>query len=113
MDRRRKEKDLNMKTIITLAIVALLSATATGAEVITKGGAAGLMNPGRNHDQRQAGAPSIRTEAPVAAAMKCALCKSEFVIVKVPTFKGSTPETSLVERHACASCGNKWVTSTN
>ena len=102
-----KEKDLNLQTIITLAIVALLSATAAGAEVITKGGASGLMNPGRN----QAEAPSIRTEAPVAAAMKCALCKSEFVIVKVPTFKGSTPETTLVERHACASCGNKWVTS--
>jgi hypothetical protein len=33
------------------------------------------------------------------------------VRVKVPTFKGSTPETALVERHACASCGTKWATT--
>jgi DNA-directed RNA polymerase subunit RPC12/RpoP len=99
MDRRKKEKDLNMKTIITLAIVALISATAARAEVITKGGASALMK-----------APTAKAGTPVAA-MKCATCKSEFVTVKVPTFKGSAPETSLVERHACTSCGTKWVTT--
>ena len=89
-----------MKTIVTLAIVALLAATAARAEVITKGGAARLMK-----------APNIRTEAPPAAAMVCLKCKSEFVSVTVPTFKGTAPATTTVERHACASCGTKWVTS--
>jgi len=91
MDRRKREKDLNMKTIITLAIVALISATAARAEVITKGAGGGLTK-----------APAVKT-GPPPAAMKCALCKSEFVAVKVPTFKGRAPEASLVERHACAS----------
>jgi len=99
MDRRNKEKDENMKTIITLAIVALLSATAAGAEVITKGGASALMK-----------SPTVKAGAP-AAAMKCALCKSEFVTVKTPEFKGTGSGAATVERHACASCGNKWVTS--
>lgn len=88
-----------MKTIITLAIVALLSATAARADVITKGGASGLMK-----------APTVKAGTP-AAAMKCALCKSEFITVKVPASKGSVPATSLIERHACASCGTKWVTT--
>lgn len=88
-----------MKTIITLAIVALLSATAARAEVITKGGASALLK-----------ASALKAGTPVAA-MRCAACKSDFVTVKVPTFKGSTPETALVERHGCASCGSKWVTT--
>ena len=89
-----------MKTIVTLAIVALFAATAAHAEVITKGGATGLMK-----------APNTRTEAPIAAAMSCSKCKSEFVSLTVPTFKGTAPATATVERHACASCGNTWVTS--
>ena len=88
-----------MKSIVTLAIAALFAATAARAEVITKGGAAGLMK-----------APGIRTEAP-AAAMLCSNCKSEFVSVKVPAFKGTAPARATVERHACASCGTKWVTT--
>jgi len=100
MDSPEQKEELNMKTIITLAIVALFAATAARAEVITKGGAAGLMK-----------APNIRTEAPVAVAMLCPKCKSEFASVTVPTFKGTAPVTATVERHACASCGNKWVTS--
>lgn len=99
MDRRNKEKEENMKTIITLAIVALVSTTAARAEVITKGGASALLK-----------APTVTDGTPIAA-MKCATCKSEFVTVKLLTFKGSTPETALIERHACASCGNKWVTA--
>ena len=87
-----------MKTIVTLAIVALFAATAARADVITKGSASSLTK-----------APAAKTGAPVAA-MKCALCKSEFVGVKVPSFKGS-PSSVTVERHACASCGNKWVTT--
>ena len=87
-----------MKTIITLAIVALFAATAARAEVITKGGASALMK-----------APAVKTGAPIAA-MKCALCKSEFVTVKAPAFKGTAPAAATLERHACASCGNKWVT---
>jgi hypothetical protein len=90
-----------MKTIITLAIVVLISATAARAEVITKGGASALLKT-----------PSAKAGTPVAA-MKCATCKSEFVTVKTLTFKGSVPATSLFERHACASCGNKWVTTGN
>jgi hypothetical protein len=89
-----------MKTIVTLAIVALFAATAARAEVITKGGAAGLMK-----------APNIQTEAPAAVAMLCPKCKSEFASVTVPTFKGTAPATATVERHACAGCGNKWITS--
>jgi len=89
----------NMKTIITLAIAALISATAARADVTAKGGATALMKAG-----------DVKAGAPVAA-MKCATCKSEFVTVKVPTFKGSAPATSLLERHACASCGNKWATT--
>ena len=88
-----------MKTIITLAIVALISAAAARAEVLTKGGATILMK-----------APTAKAGAPVAA-MKCALCKSDFVRVRVPTFKGTAPEVALIERHACASCGNKWATT--
>ena len=89
-----------MKTTITLAIVALLAATAARAEVITKGGAAGLMN-----------APALVPIAKAAPAMKCAACTSEFVTVKVPTFKGTVPETAIAERHACKTCGTKWVTT--
>jgi len=89
-----------MKTTITLAIVALLAATAARADVITKGGASGLMK-----------APAfVRTEAP-ASGMKCATCTSEFVTVKVPTFKRGEPGTAIVERHACKTCGTKWVTT--
>ena len=88
-----------MKTIITLAIVALFSLTAARAEVITKGGASALLK-----------APAVKAGTP-AAAMKCATCKSEFVTVKAPAFKGSTPETATLERHACTSCGTKWVTT--
>jgi len=88
-----------MKTIVTLAIVALFAATAARAEVITKGGASALLRP-----------PAVKAGAP-AAAMKCALCKSEFVTVTAPAFKGTSPAAATVERHACASCGNKWMTT--
>jgi hypothetical protein len=98
MDRPERERK-NMKTILTLAIVALLSATAARAEVLTKGGASALMR-----------LPPVKGGTPVAA-MKCATCKSEFVAVKVPTFKGTTAATAMVERHGCNSCGNKWVTT--
>ena len=89
-----------MKTITTLAIAALFATTVAGAEVITKGGAAGLMK-----------APSVRTETPVSAAMPCPKCKSEFVEVKVPASKGTPPTTTTVVRHACPDCGTKWVSS--
>ncbi len=86
-----------MKTILTLTVVALISVAAS-AEVTTKGGASGLMR-----------VPAVKKGAPVAE-MKCALCKSEFVSVKVPSFKGS-PSSVIVERHGCASCSNEWVTT--
>lgn len=88
-----------MKTIITLTIVAILGAAALRAEVSTKGGASALLQ-----------APAVKAGAPLAA-MKCATCKSDFVTVRVPSFKGSMPETALVERHGCGSCGTKWATS--
>lgn len=88
-----------MKTTITLAIVALLAATAARAEVITKGGAAGLMK-----------APDVRT-GPQAAPMNCAACTSKFVTVKVPTFKGTEPRTAIIERHECKTCETKVVTT--
>jgi hypothetical protein len=93
------KKELDMKTIVTLTIVALFAATAARAEVITKGGASALLK-----------APVVKTEA-APPAMKCAMCKSEFVTIKASSFKGTTPTSVLVERHACTSCGNKWVTS--
>ena len=99
MDSPEKEKELNMKTIVTLAIAALFAATAARAEVITKGGASALLK-----------GPAVKVGAP-AAAMKCALCKSEFVTVKTPAFKGTAPATATLERHACAACSNKWVTT--
>jgi len=92
-----------MKTIVTLAIVALFAATATAAhtDVITKGGASRLMK-----------APSVQTETPaLAVPMNCPKCKSEFVSVTVPRNKAISPSSVLVERHACPSCVNKWVTS--
>jgi len=92
-----KEKELNMKTIVTLA-VALLSGTVAWAEVSTKGGATQLMSP------PPAGSSQSK------AAMKCALCKSEFVRVNVPSFKGS-PTSVLVERHGCKSCDSKMATT--
>lgn len=88
-----------MKTIVTLTIIALFAATAARAEVITKGGASALLK-----------VSPVKTEA-AAPAMKCAMCKSEFVTAKTPSFKGTAPTAVTVERHACVSCGNKWVTS--
>jgi hypothetical protein len=87
-----------MKTIITLAAAALFSGTVAWAEVSTKGGASQLMT-----------LPPTGTSQP-KAAMKCALCKSEFVRVNVPTFKGS-PTSVLVERHGCQTCDSKVVTT--
>ncbi len=89
-----------MKPIITLAIAALFAATAARADVVTKGGASGLFN-----------SPGVRTEAAAPAAMKCANCKSEFVTMTAPAFKGSTATVSTIKRHACASCVSKWVTT--
>ena len=97
MNRPEKKKELIMKTIVTLAAAVLLSGT-VWAEVSTKGGATKLMRP----PPAGSGQPAI--------AMKCALCKSEFVRVNVPTFKGS-PSSVLVERHACKSCETKVVTT--
>ena len=89
-----------MKTkLITAVILAFFATTVARAEVIFKGGASGLMK-----------APVTRAEK-AAPAMNCAPCKSEFVTVKVPTFKGTVPATALIERHACASCGTKWLTT--
>ena len=88
-----------MKTIITLAIAGLFAATAGRAEVITKGGASALLK-----------APAVKAGSPVAA-MKCARCKSEFVTVKTSAFKGTAPTVAPAERHACASCGNNWITT--
>jgi transposase-like protein len=89
-----------MKTIIALTIATLFTATAVRAEVVTKGGATGLTK-----------APTIQTQAPVRIAMQCPKCKSEFVAVTGPSFKGAASVTATVERHDCASCGNKWITS--
>lgn len=98
----KKEKEQNMKTIVTLAIIALFAATATAAhtDVITKGGAAKLMK-----------APTVQTGTPaLAAPMNCPKCKSEFVSVTIPRDKSTPPSTVMVERHACPTCVNKWVT---
>jgi len=92
-----------MKTIVTLAIVALFAVTASAAhtDVITKGGASKLMK-----------APSVQTGTPaLAAPMNCPMCKSEFVSVTIPRNKATPPSTVTVERHACPNCVNKWVTS--
>jgi transcription elongation factor Elf1 len=43
--------------------------------------------------------------------MNCPKCKSEFVTVTTPAFKGNTPVTRLVERHACPDCGTKRVST--
>jgi hypothetical protein len=88
-----------MKTILTLAIAILLSATVSRADVLTKGGVSALA---------KGPSVSVGTAAP---AMKCAGCKSEFATVSAPNFKGSAPVASTVERHGCASCGTKWVTT--
>jgi len=97
---RRKEKELNMKIISTLAAIGLLAAMSGNAEVLTKGGATKLMT-----------GPVVRPGAPTTAAMKCAACKSEYVTVKIPTFKGTVPQTATFERHGCNSCDTKWVTT--
>lgn len=93
-----------MKTIITLAIATILAATVTWADGGNanhpKGGASGLMK-----------APAVRTETPAAAPMNCPKCKSDFVKVTTPAPKGNAPVTSIVERHACADCGTKRVST--
>ena len=89
-----------MKTIIALTIATLFAATAARAEVVTKGTATGLTK-----------GPIVQTQAPVQIAMQCPKCKSEFVAVTTPSFKGAAPATTTVERHGCASCGNKWTTT--
>src|ERR1043166_9306106 len=101
MDSPKRKKQQNMKTIITLVIATLISATAVRADVISKDGASALSK-----------APAVRAEAS-APAMKCATCKSEFVTIKAPVFKGTAPTTAILERHACTSCGTKWVTTGN
>jgi hypothetical protein len=103
LDSSEQEREQIMKTLITLVIAAIVSATAANAEVITKGGYSGL---------HKAPAPnSVAAAAKPMAPMACGNCKSEFVTATAPAFKGTTPSTSTVERHACASCGNKWITS--
>ena len=88
-----------MKTkLMTAVIVAFFATAVARADIVFKGGAAGLMK-----------APTVDT-GKAAPAMKCAICKSEFGTVKVPAFKATTPKTAVVERHACTSCGTKWVT---
>ena len=98
MNRPEKEKEQNMKTIVTLTAAALLGGTIAWAQVPTKGGASKLINP-----------PAAGSAKP-AGTMSCALCKSEFVRVNVPSFKGS-PTSVLAERHACKSCDTKVVTT--
>lgn len=87
-----------MKTIVTLAIVALIGAASAHAEVLTKGGATKLFR-----------VPPTQSGITAATVMKCGTCKSEFVRIALPTFKGTVAGTSIVERHACASCGSKWI----
>lgn len=85
--------------MITLAVVSLFAAVAVHAEVVTKGGAAAL-----------ADSPDVRKGTP-ATAMSCKMCKSEFVTVTKPNFKGSAATTAAtVERHACTACGTHWTT---
>ena len=86
--------------MITLVIAALFVTVAGRAEVVTKGGASGLMK-----------APTVRSEAPGAMAMSCPKCQSEFSTVAVLSFKGAGPSTVIRERHACSHCENKWVTT--
>lgn len=88
-----------MKAIITLSIVALAAALSARADISAKGGAAGLMK-----------SLEPKTGAP-AAAMSCGGCKSAFVRVTAPAFKGTSPTAALVERHGCGSCGTQWMTT--
>lgn len=89
-----------MKTKLMTAVILAFFATAVArADIVFKGGAAGLMK-----------APAVDT-GKAAPAMKCASCKSEFVTVKVPAFKATAPKTAIAERRACTSCGTKWVTT--
>ena len=100
-----KERD-HMKTLVTLAIASLFAVTTASAEVVTKGGAARLFTaPAAN------GAAAVATTRPLAKPMVCAMCKSEFVTTRTPSFKGTAPALATVERHACADCGTKWVTT--
>lgn len=88
-----------MKTIIATALIALVITLGVRAEVITKGGASALLKT-----------PIVSTEA-APAAMKCAMCKSEFVTIKTPVSKGTAPVVSTLEKHACTSCVTRHVTS--
>jgi hypothetical protein len=93
----KQKQRTNMKTTIALAI-AMLIATATHAEVVTKGGGLAKgprVSPGK---------------ASVTKTMNCPKCTSEFVTIPQATFKGSAPVATTVERHACNECGTKWVT---
>lgn len=90
-----------MKSYLAIGLVTMLAATAARAEVMTKGGAAGLFN-----------APATRSAATAIPRSGCgACCKSEFRTLTVPTFKGTTPRTVTVENHACPNCGTEWVSS--
>ena len=89
-----------MKQIITIAVATLVVAFAAQAEVVTKGGAAGLVK-----------SPAVRSEAPAAKTMGCTMCKSEFAKVPALTFKGTAPAAVTVERHECPTCGTKWVST--
>lgn len=97
-----KEKEHTMKSYLAIGLITVLAATAARAEVVTKGGAAGLFS-----------APATRsTPAAAPTGSACgACCKSEYRTVTVPTFKGTTPRTVAVEDHACSSCRTKWVAS--
>jgi hypothetical protein len=88
-----------MKTMLITTLVLLAATFAARAEVITKGGATALTRT------------PIVASANAHAAMNCPMCKSEFISVATTTHKGTAPVVTTVERHACAGCVTRIVTS--
>jgi hypothetical protein len=88
-----------MKTLTkSLGLLAALSLIASvNAEVVTKGGASGLM---RN--------PTVRTE--INGTMACGKCKSTFTTRAERAPKGGEARIVFVENHLCASCKTTIVT---
>ena len=82
-------------TLLLTVLSALIAfAASSRAEVITKGGASLLM-PKR----------TVVTEQ--NKPMPCSKCTSDFYTAEVRTFKGTRPESVIIEKHRCEACSTR------
>lgn len=92
-----------MKTLRNIIIgsslaVALALITSAQADVITKGGASGLLKK------------TEPVSGPVAVAMACPNCSSQFLVRTDQFARGATKPPTIVEKHLCNKCSTALTT---